>query len=302
MIVSASRRTDIPAFFGEWFLRRLQEGFVLVRNPYDPRRVSRISLEPEALDAVVFWTKHPGNFLRCLDAVRARCDAFYVHVTLTPYGPEIEPRTGDKEAVIRAFRELSRRIGAERVLWRYDPILVNATYTAAYHEARFRYLCGALAGYTERCVVSVVDPYPHLRKLFAAGVLEVPQEGVLARIVPAFAAAAREAGIGMASCCEPLLVRDFGVARHRCVDPALVRRLFGRTVPEGRDPGQREGCGCAASRDIGSYGTCGHGCRYCYAFGGAREGGRQDPGAPILGEPLRGDEVVTDLAETGRLF
>ena len=158
MIVSASRRTDIPAFYSRWFFNRLREGYVLVRNPAAPRRISRISLGPEDVDGIVFWTKNPAPMLDKLDLLREY--AYYFQFTLTPYGREVESGLPSKNQVILpAFQRLADKVGPERVIWRYDPIFLSRTYTLDHHLRTFEKMARRLAPFTNKCIISFLDYY-----------------------------------------------------------------------------------------------------------------------------------------------
>ena len=161
MIVSASRRTDIPAYYSEWFFRRLEAGFVCVRNPRNPHQVSEIPLSPDVIDGIVFWTKNPIPMLPYLD--RLRDYPYYFQFTLNPYGTDIERNVPSKNnIVIPAFQRLSSEIGKARVVWRYDPILLTEKYSMEYHITYFRLLADRLADYTEKCtVLSLIHIYKH---------------------------------------------------------------------------------------------------------------------------------------------
>lgn len=156
MIISASRRTDIPAFFGEWMFRRLQAGEVLVRNPVQPKQVGRISLEPEDVDALVFWTRNAAPFFSELSGIAAMGYHSYVLYTLTPYGRLLEPEVCSLEERIEAFRQLSRLIGSERVLWRYDPVVLADGMDLTWHAEAFDSLARRLAGFTRSCIFSFI--------------------------------------------------------------------------------------------------------------------------------------------------
>ena len=167
MIVSVSRRTDIPAFYADWFFRRLEEGFALVRNPVNPRRVSRVNLSPDATDGFVFWTKNPSPMLNRLS--RLRDYAYYFQVTLNAYGRDAEPGVPSKrDVIIPAFRRLSELAGRERVIWRYDPVFFSAAYTMEHHVRYFERLAALLAPWTEKCIVSFLDVYRNTRRNMAS--------------------------------------------------------------------------------------------------------------------------------------
>ena len=154
MIISASRRTDIPAFYSEWLLNRLKEGYALVANPRNALRFSRVSLNPQTVDCLVFWTKNPAPMLPKLDEITAMGYPFYFQFTLTPYGQDIEQNLPDKKTLLQTFQALSRLLGAKRVIWRYDPVILTAQMNIEYHLQCFETFASALEGYTHRCIFS----------------------------------------------------------------------------------------------------------------------------------------------------
>ena len=163
MILSVSRRTDIPNYYSDWLFNRLREGFLYVRNPMNPHQISRISLSAQVVDCIVFWTKNPEPMLERLEELKEY--PFYFQFTLTGYGTDIEPGVPHKkEEMIRVFQQLSERIGSRRVIWRYDPILFKQVYTPEYHRKAFSQIASALNGCTEKCVISFVDTYAKNRK------------------------------------------------------------------------------------------------------------------------------------------
>jgi len=157
MIISVSRRTDIPAFYSDWFFKRLEEGFVLVRNPMNPQQVSKVSLSKAVVDCFVFWTKNPKSMLEKLPLL-AGYD-YYFQFTLNPYDQEIEVNLPKKAEIIKTFIELSNLIGKDRVIWRYDPILLTDKITIGDHLEYFNILAGQLGDYTRKCVISFLDQY-----------------------------------------------------------------------------------------------------------------------------------------------
>lgn len=294
MILSASRRTDIPAFYADWFLRRVREGFVCVRNPMNPHQVSRISIRPEVTDCIVFWTKDPAPMLDRLDELRSYM--YYFQFTLNDYPGAVEPRVPDVGKRLETFRALSRLLGRERVVWRYDPILLTRELDEEYHVRAFRRLAGELRDYTEKAVVSFVDVYPSRNRqaLEALGMLQPPEEA-LRRLAARLAEAAREAGLEIAACAERMDLSDLGIVRNSCIDPALIERLIGCPLRV-RPDGQRPDCGCVKCEEIGAYNTCRHGCVYCYANGwGTAPGEGCDPASPILCDVIDPEkDKVTD--------
>lgn len=163
MILSVSRRTDIPNHYADWFLNRIRAGELYVKNPVNAKQIRRVDLSPEAVDCIVFWTKNPSGIIDRLDELHDY--HYYFQFTLTGYGRDIEPGLPDKKKVlIPLFRKLADRIGKERVVWRYDPILINDRYTAEYHKKAFSQIAESLSGYTERVVVSFLDMYAGIQK------------------------------------------------------------------------------------------------------------------------------------------
>jgi hypothetical protein len=304
MIVSASRRTDIPAFYGEWMMNRLRAGEVLVRNPLNRRMVQRVPLSPDGVDCIAFWTKDPGPFLDRLSEVDRMGYRFYFLFTLTPYDETLEANVRPKSGVLDGFWRLSDAIGPERVVWRYDPVVLTSACTVGWHTARFEGLAAALEGRTRRCVFSFVRIYRKIRRAMEEAGARAPEGEAAREIARAFGAVARARSLELLSCGMAGDYSDLGIGRSACIDPALVGRITGRAVRARKDASQRPECGCAESRDIGAYDTCGHGCIYCYANsspGKAAEAlARHDPASPLLCGSLLGDETVTEHGARGR--
>jgi hypothetical protein len=263
MIISASRRTDIPAFYGEWFSNRLKAGFVLVCNPFNPKQVRRVVLNPEMVDCFVFWSKNPAPFLPMLDELTDY--AYYFQFTLNPYGNDLEPALPKLEERIATFQELTEQIGPERVIWRYDPVVFTPELDEAYHSSRFAKLAAALEGHARRVVVSFLTPYRKTLRNLAGFKLNLPGEAAKRRLVGVFAEIASSHGMTAAVCCEETDLKTTGATPARCVDPNLISLITGRPFSDRKDAGQRKLCGCTASVDIGAYNICPHGCLYCYA-------------------------------------
>jgi hypothetical protein len=287
MIVSASRRTDIPAFYADWMMARLRAGRCDARNPRNPRVLSRVDLSPEGVRCIVFWTRNFAPLTPHIPEIERMGHRFYVQVTLTGLPGVFEPHVPPPENAVRTFRELADRIGPDRVVWRYDPILLTGRTPPEWHIATFRRLSSALSGATRRCVLSLYDPYaaaarrlralgpdcePHVARcgddsppLFPG---EVPEGVDIRPMLRSLRESAGEAGMELRSCAEPLICADSGIFPGACVDAGLIGRLTGgASLPPfaAKDPGQRPACRCAPSRDIGEYDTCLFGCAYCYA-------------------------------------
>jgi DNA repair photolyase len=267
MIISASRRTDIPAFYSDWFMNRLQEGFVLVKNPMNERQLTRIDLRPESVECIVFWTKNPKNMIDKLNYLDSCKYRYYFQFTLNSYNSAMEPNVPAKAERIETFKVLSDRIGSERVIWRYDPILLAGHITIDDHAHCFDSLAAQLAGHTQRCMISFIDLYRKInRKMQAvnAGVLsENEMEEIGARLV----ASASHYGITLETCAEKINLAALGIHHGRCIDDRLVAMITGTPIEARKDAGQRDACRCIKSVDIGEYNTCSHHCAYCYANG-----------------------------------
>ena len=261
VIISASRRTDVPAFQAEWFAACLSRGVAEYRNPYSGLR-SAVSLEREDVAAFLFWTRDPRPFLPVLRRLERGGVPSVFHVTVTGYPRKVEPFVPSFPESVNAFRRLSEAVGPGRVLWRFDPLLPGEPPERLVE--RFDRVSQALAGLSGRCTVSLAHPY---RKSLRAtrhlpGIWE--RAPGLKAAVERIAAIGGARGFAMRSCCSPLLA-EWGILPGACVDGGYLKELYPRAdIPASPKP-VRPGCLCDASRDIGSYHTCRHGCLYCYA-------------------------------------
>ncbi|MBP3543190.1 MAG: DUF1848 domain-containing protein [Lachnospiraceae bacterium] len=264
MILSVSRRTDIPNYYSEWFYNRIKEGFVYVRNPMNPYQVSRIELSPEIVDCIVFWTKNPEPMMERLDELVPY--PYYFQFTLTGYGTDIEQNVPHKrEKMIPIFKRLSEKIGSRRIVWRYDPILFTPIYTQEYHLKAFDEIAGALNGYTEKVVISFVDSYAKIRKsMDALGVYDI-NEAERTAFAKRLSEIAAENGMDIASCAEEIDLEACGIRHNSCIDKNLIEDIIGCKLNVMKDKNQRQICGCVESVDIGTYNTCRNRCCYCYA-------------------------------------
>ena len=297
MIVNTGQRTDIPAFYAEWFENRLRAGFVLVRNPYNPKSVTRYSLSPDVVDLIGFCTKNPAPMLPRMDLLKPYGQFWYV--TVTPYGPEIEPRVPDKRRVLEDFRRLSDIVGPDRVGWRYDPVFVSDAWPAERHLRAFEATARALAGYTHDAVISFIDLYEKTRRNFPEA-RAVGREDRLA-LGKAFVDIARQCGMTVRPCAEGDELAPFGADCGGCMTLAMYERALGcRLKAPAWTPARKE-CACYLGGDIGAYNTCGHLCRYCYANYDARtvraNMARHDPASPLLVGHLMPDDQVRDAKQ-----
>ena len=290
MIVSASRRTDIPAFYSDWLLRRLRAGFCLVRNPYNARLL-RVPLTPDLVDCIVFWTRDSRPLLPHLAEIEALGHAFYFQFTLNAYGADLEPHAPRPEQAADAFRRLSEAVGLQRVVWRYDPILLDAHYTEAFHLRAYAKLAAALEGYASHCVVSFVDAYAKLGRRFR----EV-SAAEMRSLAKGLAEVASAHGFSLATCAEAEELADCGVVHGACIDRARIEALLGMRLG-GVMQKSRAHCNCLEGVDIGAYDSCLHGCAYCYATRSLsyaqRRHAAHDPASPLLiGRPEGAQEIV----------
>ncbi|MBQ6887418.1 MAG: DUF1848 domain-containing protein [Lachnospiraceae bacterium] len=264
MILSVSRRTDIPNYYSDWFYNRIKEGFVYVRNPMNVHQISKINLAPEVVDCIIFWTKNPEPMLERLDELSDY--KYYFQFTLTGYGKDMEYNVPHKkEKMIPIFQRLSEKIGNNKVIWRYDPIIFSKTYTPEYHLKAFEQIAGALQGYTNKCVISFVDVYTKNKKsMEAMGVYE-PDKCALMDFSKKISEIAKANKITVASCAEKIDLSKCGIEHNCCIDKKLIEDIIGCKITVGKDKNQRPECGCVESVEIGTYNTCKNGCRYCYA-------------------------------------
>ena len=264
MIISASRRTDIPNYFSNWFFNRIQEGYVYVRNPINIHQVSQISLSKDVVDCIVFWTKNPKNMLPRLKELDGY--PFYFQFTLTGYGKDIEPNLPDKrKELIYTFIELSKMIGRERVIWRYDPVLINERYTLEYHVKAFSEIAEALSLYTQKVVISFIDLYAKTQRNTKELQLVGLKKEDMREIAKCFSEIASQNNLKLETCSEDIDLSEFGIGKGHCIDAGLIEKLIGCKIVAEKDKNQRQECGCIESIDIGAYNTCKNGCRYCYA-------------------------------------
>lgn len=268
MIVSASYRTDIPAFYGRWFAARLHAGWAEVANPYGGRPY-RVDLTPAAVDGFVFWTRNAGPFLPMLETVAARGTPFVVSVTVLGYPRALEAGVIAPETAIAQIWEIRRRYGPRAVVWRYDPILITDLTPPTWHRATFDRLARGLAGAIDEVQVSFANIYRKTaRNLGIAArsggfAWRDPEPAEKAALLGDLAGIAAERGLALTLCTQPDLAVP-GTRAARCVDAARLSDVAGRPI-RARTKGNRPGCLCAESRDIGAYDTCPHGCVYCYA-------------------------------------
>lgn len=264
MIISASRRTDIPAFYSEWFFNRINEGYVYVRNPINTHQISKVNLSADVIDGIVFWTKNPIPMIDKMSELEKYI--YYFQFTLNAYEKDIEPNVPSKnDYIIPAFQKLSSIIGKERVVWRYDPIFINNYYTLDYHKKHFQLLCSQLSSFTEKCTVSFIDLYKNTIQNTKRFNIRPLTDNEVFELMDFFVSVAKNEGIYIDTCTEEYELSSLGIGHACCIDKQRLERLGNYTLKIGKDKNQRGVCGCIESIDIGMYNTCKNGCAYCYA-------------------------------------
>ena len=261
MILSASRRTDIPCYYSEWLMNRLRAGYLFTRNPMNPAQIKRIECSPHAVDCIVFWTKDPQPMMKDLDELERMGYPYYFQFTLTPYDNQIERNLRPKSDIESTFIHLSKRVGKQRVVWRYDPIILNESFRIEDHKVQFLRMCDLLGLYTDTVIISFVDLYAKNKK---APIRAIRQEE-MAELSVYISETARAHNLVPAACCEGIDLSVYGIQRSACIDQRRIERIIGCPLNIKKDSNQRRECGCCASIDIGAYNTCLNDCVYCYA-------------------------------------
>lgn len=261
MIINTGMRTDIPAFYSKWFINRIREGYVLVRNPYHHEQVTKYLLNPDIVDVIAFCTKNPAPMFRYMNEISKFRQFWFV--TITPYGKDIEPNVPDKRAVMESFKQLSDFVGVNAVGWRYDPIFITRKYSLEYHIRAFEKMAENLCGYTKQVVISFIDLYKKTKRNFPEARNVSPSERI--EVGKAFSKIGRKYGMTIRSCFEGDDLEPYGVDVKGCMTQDIVEKAVGIKLDVPKKPNARQGCNCLLGNDIGTYNTCGHLCRYCYA-------------------------------------
>ena len=286
MIINTGGRTDTVQYYTDWLLRRFAEGYVLVRNPRFPEKVTRYELDPAVVDCVVFCSKNYAPILPRLHEITDRFNTYFFY-TITAYGRDMEPGVPDIDASIKTLIELERIVGGERIVWRYDPVLLSERYTTEVHRRTFDDMARRLAPHVSRCVFSFVEPYRKLDRNMPELLPLMEEERVY--MVELLGGIACEHGLRLQACATREDFSAYGVT---------FRKLAHR--------GMREGCACMEMRDIGAYNSCPNGCRYCYANADARGAARifreqHDPASPLMLGHLRSGDVVAQATQRSYL-
>lgn len=256
MIISASRRTDIPSLHTKWFLNRLKEEYVITQNPISKNNFYKIPLNKNIVDIIVFWSKNPNiDFLK---EVRDLGYEFYLHFTITPYNKNIEKNIPDKNLLIKNFQIISKLFGKEKIIWRYDPIILNDDFDANYHINNFKNFADSLNGYTDECIFSFVQIYSKIKN----NIKNINDDDKLL-LIENMKEISEKNNIKLKSCSQDF--DNIRVEKSACIDKERIQKILGYSIKEKKDKSQRKLCNCIESIDIGIYNTCTNGCIYCYA-------------------------------------
>ena len=292
MIINTGCRTDIPAFYSKWFINRIREGYVLVRNPYYNTQVTKYSLNPKVVDCLVFGTKNPEPMIKYLNELDNYKQLWYI--TITPYEKNIEPLVPDKSKVIESFKKVSEHIGANGVNWRYDPIFIGMGFDVNRHIKSFEKIAKSLKGYTKHSTISFLDLYEKVKR--NAPNIKPPTKDEQIELAKAFSKIGKDNGIIVHSCCEQTYLANYGIDCKGCMTKEIIEASVGTKLNAPKTKNIREGCNCLMGNDIGAYNSCGHLCIYCYANANKeavkRNMKNHNPNSPFLiGNLMSEDEV-----------
>lgn len=269
MIISASRRTDIPAYYSEWFYNRIEEGYCTVPNPFNADQVYLVDLKPKAVTAIVFWTRNAFPLLKNINILDEKGYKYYFQFTLNNYPRIYEPYNPTFDNSIKCFQEIANKLGTGKIIWRYDPILFTNDLTIEFHKNNFAKIFDELSDYTKRIVISIVDNYKktenRLKKLKTEYEGEQIEKSEVENLLKFIVEKASTKGIEVESCAESKEFSHLGIVHGKCIDDRLLKAEFGIDLTFKKDKNQRLPCGCMVSKDIGVNNTCLMGCEYCYA-------------------------------------
>lgn len=264
MIINTGQRTDIPAFYSTWFINRIKEGFVYVRNPFYPSLVTKFILDPKVVDVIGFCSKNPHPMLYHLDDLKEYKQFWYV--TITGFGKDLEPNVPFVDRVIEDFKVLSDKLGKNAVALRYTPIIVNERYPIERHIRAFEYILSRLEGYTDLCVYGFLDIYDKLKRNHPELKDATDENKIL--ITKAFLEIAKIHHMELRLCSKEKWLKDYGVDVDGCMRLSDYEKACGYKLNPDKKMQARKGyCSCLLSNDIGSYDSCLHLCKYCYANG-----------------------------------
>jgi len=302
VIINTGQRTDIPAFYSKWFMNRIKEGYVLVRNPYYPNLVTKFILNPSVVDVIGFCSKNPHPMLKYLDDLK-EYNLFW-HVTITAYDSDIEPNVPSIDDVINDFIYLSNKLGKNSVVWRYTPIIVNDKYSIDKHIETFKYIASKLHNYTNTVIFGFLDLYdklitnkPELKDASDSDRIKISQE--LLKI-------SKEYNLNLRLCSKEKWLKDYGIDVNGCMriedyEASINNDLIIKDKMEAR----KGYCSCYLSNDIGAYNSCLHFCKYCYANGKdetiIKNNKMHDPNSPFLIGNSKKDDIIKEAKQVSYL-
>lgn len=288
MILNVSGRTDIVAFYSNWLMNRLKEGFIDVRNPFYPKSVSRIYLDD--VDLIFFCTKNP---IPILDKIKDINKKVYFHVTLTPYKKDIEPNLPPKKEIIAGIKKLSEIVGIDNLVIRYDPVFLSDKYTLEYHVKAFEKVCSLLDGYVHKILISFIDDYKNVRKNMNILKYRNLTELDYKTIGESFSKSAKEHGMVVHTCFEDRNLVEYGFKKDECLSRELAYKLTGKIY---KKEWKARKCHCVEMVDIGVYNSCKHFCKYCYANYSEKDVKENylnhNPKSSLLIGELKSDDII----------
>jgi len=298
MILSVSRRTDIPALYHDWFFNRLKAGFLYTKNPFNPKQVRKVSLKKNDVTAFVFWTRDPSFIKDNLALLEGY--TYYFQITLTPYAAPIEPAFKDKERLLKSITDLAQNTSKDHIVWRYDPVLLNEHHTEKSHYETFEHYASRLKGATEKVIISFVNTYRKNKRALRSSGVTPTDRATKMRMARNLSEIARRYGMRLFLCSEAIDLKEEGIPPAKCIDNERIASLSGRPLPYKKEKYQRENCTCAASIDIGMYDTCTKGCLYCYATESLEKAvvnhRTHDPRGALLFGTVDADATIRDVS------
>ncbi len=290
MILNISGRTDIVAFYSDWLMNRLKEGFVDVRNPFNPKMVSRIMMDD--VDLLFFCTKNPIPIIDKLKDIKKK---IYFHITLTSYNKYIEPNLPPKKDIIEAIKKISKIIGKENLVIRYDPVFINDKYTIEYHVNAFDKLCTLLDGYVEKILISFIDDYKNVRNNYRVLNYRPLTENDYKAIGTSFSESAQSHHITVHTCAEVHNLVEYGFIKDECMSKELALKLTGKKYKKWKAR-KNVPCECVEMVDVGVYNSCKHFCKYCYANYDEKKVqenyNKHNPKSSLLIGELQDDDII----------
>ena len=295
MIINTGQRTDIPAFYSKWFINRIKEGYVLVRNPYNPNLVTKFKLDPNVVDVIGFCTKNPKPMFEYLDELKPFGQFWYI--SITGFEDDLEPNVPKIDEVINDFKYLSNKVGKDSIAWRYTPIIINDKYTKERHIKTFEYIASKLSGYTNLVTFGFLDIYPKLEKNHPE--LKDTDDLTKIEITKEFIKIAKKYNLELRLCSKEKWLKEYGVDIQGCMRLEDYERAIGKKlVIKKRMDARKNYCACLISNDIGMYNTCPHLCKYCYANGDKKliidNYMKHDPNSPLLIGNITEKDIIKD--------